>query len=237
MSAREPEPRCERTIDAAPYVLGALEQDDGYREHLASCAVCRAEVADFQSVVDVLPASAPQVAAPPGFRSRVLATVRPEAELLSAAGSQVDRPPKQRSRFRSPRLSLLGAGLAIAATAIIAVAIAANVHSSTHQRVISAQVAPGMHGVRASLHQSGASAHLVLSGMPQPPQGKIYEVWLASSSAPPRPTTALFGVTSTGAASVNVPGSLHQVSEVLVTAEPRGGSLHPTSSPVLRVVV
>lgn len=237
MSAREQNPPCELTVDAAPYVLGALEDVEGYREHLAGCATCRSAVGELQGVVDTLPVTVPQLKAPRALRGRVLATVRSEAQLLNAAGGHADQTPRHGGRFRSPRLSFLGAGLAVAATAIAAVAIAVNVHSTPHQRVTSAQVAPGMTSVQASLHQSGASAHLVVSGMPQPPKGDIYEVWLARASASPQPTTALFGVTNSGDASVNVPGSLHQVREVLVTAEPRGGSPHPTSSPVLRVVI
>ncbi len=73
--------------------------------------------------------------------------------------------------------------------------------------------------------------------MPQPPLGEIYEVWLARTSASPQPTDALFGVTNSGSGSVNVPGSLRGVREVMVTREPLGGSSHPTSAPLLRVVL
>jgi hypothetical protein len=47
----------------------------------------------------------------------------------------------------------------------------------------------------------------------------------------------LFSVTGSGSGSVNVPGNLHGVKEVMVTSEPLGGSSRPTSSPVLRVVL
>ena len=66
-----------------------------------------------------------------------------------------------------------------------------------------------------------------------PPAGHIYEVWLQHGHQAPSPTSTLFGVTSSGAGDVGVPGSLHGVSHVLVTAEPLGGSLHPTSNPVI----
>ena len=80
-------------------------------------------------------------------------------------------------------------------------------------------------------------AELVVSGMRQPPPGKIYEVWLKRGAGAPRPTDALFGVTSQGSGSASVPQSLHGVREVLVTSEPRGGSLHPTSQPVIVVTL
>lgn len=237
MSSRNPSAGCERSADAAPYALGALEDAEAYREHLASCASCRSEVAALQLVADTLPASIPPMLAPPALSERILATVRSEAELLKAAGRQSDRPVKQRGRWRSPRVSFLGAGFAIAATVVVAVAIAVSVHSGSHPRVTTAQVSASIRGAEASLRQSGNRAELVVSGMPQPPIGHVYEVWLASPSAPPRPTNALFGVTNSGSASVSVPGNLHGVKEVLVTSEPRGGSLHPTSPAVLRVTL
>ncbi len=44
---------------------------------------------------------------------------------------------------------------------------------------------------------------------------------------PPQPTDALFTVTRAGAGSVEVPGSLRGVREVMVTSEPLGGSSAP----------
>lgn len=236
MSHRETNPDCDRSVDAAPYVLGALEDAESYREHVAGCASCRAQVAELQLVVDVLPASVPPMVAGDALRERVLATVRSEAELL-AAGSQTDLPESRPGRWRSRRVSLVGAGLAIAATVAAAVAIAVNAGSTAHERVTSAHVAANIGGAQASLRQTGNRAELVVSHMPQPPLGEIYEVWLARAAASPQPTDALFGVTNAGRGSVNVPGDLHGVKEVMVTGEPLGGSSHPTSAPLLRVVL
>lgn len=227
---------CGQVVDAAPYVLGALEDGEGYREHLEECATCRAEVSHLQLAVDTLPTSVPQVAAPEALRARVLATVRSEAELLRAAGSEVDRPTRRPTRRRTPRVSLAGAGFALAACVAVAVAIAVSVNSTSPERVTEAQV-QNLPGAHASLHQVDNRAELVVSGMPEPPLGKVYEVWLRRGSATVAPTDALFSVTSRGSGSVAVPGNLHGVREVLVTSEPQGGSAHPTSTPVLRVAL
>ncbi len=236
MSSRDPNLDCVYGDDAAPYVLGALADADQYREHLGECASCRAHVAELQLVVDTLPASVPPILAPESMRARVLATVRSEAELLKAAGGRAEEAPARAGRRRSLRVSPLGAGLAIAATALAAVAITIGLNSGTHPRVTSAHIAASVRGASAALRQSGSRAELVVSGMPQPPPGDIYEVWLARSGTP-HATDALFGVTSSGSASVNVPGDLHGVQEVMVTREPQGGSLHPTSPPLLRVAL
>ncbi len=237
MSSREESLGCERSVDAAPYVLGALADADSYREHLGQCASCRAEVAELQLVADTLPASVPPIRAPETLLEGVLATVRSEAELLKAAGSRSEEPRARATGRRSLRVSLLGAGLAIAATAAVAVAITVGLRSTTHESVRTAQIAASIRGAHASLHQSGSRAELVVSGMPQPPVGQIYEVWLARSSASPQPTDALFGVTSSGSGSVSVPGDLHGVHEVMVTREPLGGTSRPTTAPLLRVAL
>jgi Anti-sigma-K factor rskA, C-terminal len=123
---------------------------------------------------------------------------------------------------------------ALATSAAVALAIALMTGSSQQTRVTGAKVA--LVGAHASLRQVGEHSELVVAGMPQPRQGKIYEVWLSRGAAP-QPTDALFGVTSRGSGSVAVPGSLHGVKEVLVTSEPLGGSQHPTSAPLIRVRV
>ena len=225
---------CERTIDAAPYVLGALDEHDDYREHLESCATCAAEVARLQLAVDTLPTSVPQVAAPPQLRERVLATVRSEAELMQAASSPIDRTRRRPMSWRSRRVSMQGAAAALAAAVVLTLAVTTAIKVTAPEQVTVASLA-GLAGAHASLHQINDHAELTVAGMPQPPLGKIYEVWLKRGSSAPQPTDALFGVNSHGAGAVAVPGDLHGVSEVLVTSEPLGGSLRPTSTPVLHV--
>jgi len=227
---------CVRGIDAAPYVLGALDDADSYRTHLAGCSSCRAEVAELQLVADALPGSVAPVKAPDALRQRVLATVRSEAELLRAAGGDADRPAPA-GRWRSRRASWLAVAGAAAAGAAVVVAIAVGTTGSSGVRVTTAQVASSDRGAHAALRQSGSHAELVVTGMQPPPLGKIYEVWLSRRAGAPQPTDALFSVTSRGSGTVAVPDDLHGVREVLVTSEPLGGSMRPTSTPVIRVVL
>ncbi len=236
MSSRETDFDCAERVNAAPYVLGALEDAEPYREHLSACASCRAEVAELQLAANLLPGAVAPAVASEALRERVLATVRSEAQLLQAAGHEADVPPRRASRLRSRRLSLLAAGVAFAAGVAVLVAII-SVGSSTRERVTSAVMAPVARGARASLRQRNGRGELVVADMPQPPQGKIYEIWLSRGTGAPQPTDALFGVTRAGSGSVGVPSSLHGVKEVLVTSEPLAGSSHPTSPPILRVVL
>jgi hypothetical protein len=121
----------------------------------------------------------------------------------------------------------------LAAIAAIAV-VALNQSAPAHQRALVHVEANTTH---ASLRQIGMSAELVVSGMPEPPIGEVYEVWVNHASGQPRPTDALFTVTSTGDGTVEVPGTLRGVREVMVTSEPLGGSSSPTSAAVLRLRV
>jgi anti-sigma-K factor RskA len=226
---------CVEQGQTAAYVLSALEQREAerYREHLDDCAACSADVVRLRPVADSLATSVPRAVASQELRARVMASVRSEAELLHAAGAAADRPEPARSRWRMRRPQFLITAVAMGVGLLIGVlAIDTGSHTPvTH--VTSAQLASLPPGARAVLRQTGSHAELVVSGVSQPPRGKIYELWLARSGAAPQPTSALFGVTRAGDASVNVPGNLSGVRQVMVTAEPLGGSSHPTSSPII----
>jgi len=222
-------------MDVGAYALGALDEHEvePFREHLATCADCREELAQLQGVTDSLAIAVPRTQAPAEVRARLLAVVRGEAELLRAAGHEADRPVRARSRWRWRVLPALAATGALAAGVLIG-ALAINPGSSQRTQVIQAQVlAPAGHDATAALRKVGSHVQLQVTGMPVPALGRIYEVWLKDGSQPPTPTDALFSVTSRGNGTVGVPGDLKGVSKVMVTEEPAGGSLEPTRSPVI----
>ena len=87
---------------------------------------------------------------------------------------------------------------------------------------------------RASLQLSDDATKLQVRRMPPPPAGKVYQVWLKRPNQDPAPTTALFRTDPKGSADVEIQrGRLKGVEQVLVTAEPDGGSMKPTSAPVI----
>jgi Anti-sigma-K factor rskA len=123
--------------------------------------------------------------------------------------------------------------LVLAAIVALAVVLA----GSGGGRGGSEHVSAGFSGAKASLHRAGAHDELVVSGMPAPPIGEVYEVWINRAGRPPQATDALFTVASDGGASVEIPGRLRGTREVMVTAEPLGGSARPTSVAVLRAML
>jgi anti-sigma-K factor RskA len=229
--------QCERAPDAAAYALGALDAHEvqPFREHLQECAICRTELVGLQAMADSLAIGVPRESAPVGLRARIMAPVHAEAELLRAAGHKADRPAPAPARWRQRLAPALAAAVALGIGLLVG-AVAINTGSATQRtQIVQAVVElPGHRHATAELRRVGSHLELVVVGMPAPPKGRIYEVWLVPRGAQtPQPTDALFGVTDQGDGSVDVPGSAQSVSEVLVTDEPLGGSLKPTRKPVI----
>lgn len=220
-------------VDAAAYAMGSLDpgEADAFRAHMATCSVCQDELAAFQQVVDALPMGAPQHRVPRGLRRSLMRRVRAEPR-TAAHRAGPSRLASSRSWLGFPRFSaqlLAGAGTVAVAAVVLTLALSSGGRGQA--RVVRASVVE--HDGSAELRISGEHAQLVVRHLPPPPAGHIYEVWLVRGRRPPAPTSALFSVTSTGAGDVEVPGSLHGVSDVLVTPEPDGGSLRPTHAPVI----
>jgi anti-sigma-K factor RskA len=227
---------CRHRDDAGPWVLGALDEEDAraFALHLESCPSCRREVAELQVVADVLPMAAPQVVPPPSLKGAIMAVVESEAQLLRAAGPEADRPPAAAPAPR--RFGWLGRlrplPVAVLATALLALGVVGGVLVSQGDSTTS-HPGFGPSGSQVALVVKGQHGELDLHGMPAAPSGKIYQVWLVSGKDKPRPTHTLFSVPADGRARVEIVESLKDTDQVLVTAEPPGGSAQPTSSPLV----
>jgi anti-sigma-K factor RskA len=215
--------------DAAAYALGALEADEArsFQAHMEACVVCRDEVTAFRAVADALPLTAQQFAASPALKRRVMGEVKADARVARRTA------PRRASRIAAPAWlprPALGAA-ALGLTAVLAFGLIALIPGGSSSRAIQATVA--WRSGSAILHVGSGTPELIVRRMPQPPAGRVYEVWLQRGSNAPIPTSALFDVGASGAATVAVPGDLHGVSRIMVTAEPAGGSAAPTRAPVI----
>ncbi len=209
--------------DAAAYALGALEPGEAevFREHLRECAVCRDELQAFTAVARELPLAARQYRAPAGLRRRLLAQVR-EERAATAAGRA------GRTARRPARGLLAAAGsLAVAAAAVVVLELS----SGLGPTVFPAQLR-GVGG-SAQVRVTHGRAELVVRHLSALGRNEVYEVWLQSGTAAPRPASVLFGVGPSGDAQVGIPGEIGHVSAVLVTREPLGGTSVPTAAPVI----
>lgn len=169
-------------------------------------------------------------AAPRSLRRRVLTMAYGEA--LHPAPRLYAPPPQS-----SMRLSAIALGLAIAAAAGLRGPTRPGPPAFARQAPEPATVVSSVYGAHAFLRRFGARAELTVSGLPEPPIDDTYELWLERLTGPPRLTNALFAPTRAGDGTVDVPGGLRGLREVLVTSEPLGGSSSPTGPTVLRLVL
>lgn len=217
--------------DVAAYALGALDsaESEAFLRHLDTCTVCRDELVSFEEVVNALPMTVPPHRASPELRRRVLRAIDDEPAPVGSSQRTAQTRPRV-SRWGLPRPALaFGTALAVAVLAFAVVSLTSSSGPST--RVIQAHVT-GQGTAR--LRIAPGHAQLVVHHFPPPPPGKIYEVWLKRGHGAPSPTMALFSVNAGGNGQVDVPGSLHGVSLVMVTPEPApGGSNVPTHPPVI----
>jgi hypothetical protein len=195
-------------------------------------------VAALEVVVDTLPAGAPRLPAPPELKRRIMAVVEAEAELLRASGPEADRvAPVAARRGLFGRLPARpGRALALACTILVfgglaGIAIEHGRDGGPSTRTVQAAVTGQG---RAALELTGSRAALKLDGVPSLPKGRVYQVWFVKPGrSAPEPTHTLFNVRRDGRATVAIEESVKGVRQVLVTAEPDGGSRQPTSAPVI----
>ena len=237
------DPHREEWADAVgAYLLEALPDDEraALEEHLAGCASCKEDVDFLRVASDALPASVNQLRPPPELKSRIMAVVNAEAELLAAAsGPRADLPEPAPGRGWLRGLALRP-GFALAATCLLLVVggvtgalVAGEGGDSTRTVVAEVERARSEKATgRLVVHDSDSK--LEVAGFPAPPEGRVYQVWLKRPGVTdPEPTSALFVPRSDGSGSVSVPGTLEGVEQVLVTDEPEGGSDAPTREPIL----
>jgi anti-sigma-K factor RskA len=230
---------CEQQVNAAAWVLGALDEAEtpAYAVHVDTCTHCQQEIAKLTMVRDALPLAVEQIAPPPELGDRIMGVVSSEAELLRAAGSEADRPAKrerERRGWRSNWLSGGVIGLATGAALAAGFVLGGIVTTSDSGRLHIDQAKVTIPGAKARLIVEGTRGKLQMAGMPNPPAGKVYEMWvLRSSATKPVPTSTLFSVQADGEGQVYVPYPLREGDKVLITAEQEGGADAPTSPPVI----
>src|SRR4051812_24104528 len=181
------------------WLLGALPDDEatGFRRHLEQCAVCQEDAASLQVAVDALPASAEPRTPPPALKERIMAVVEAEAP-PAPARAPVTRPRKRRSWFGGAAWRrALAAGLA----ALVLGFVGARALTSGTD-TITARVSGGG---SAQLEIDDGHGRLVASRLPDPPAGRVYQVWLDKGGKAPEPTNVLFTPSRDGSASPDVP--------------------------------
>ncbi|GLW68421.1 hypothetical protein Kpho02_07200 [Kitasatospora phosalacinea] len=229
------------------YAAHALDDTEraAFEHHLAHCASCAQEVAEFAATLARL-GSAEATTPPPHLKAKVMAalpTTRQDAPRVAPAS--VARP--------GGRLSRRWQGFALAACLTVAVgagAVAVQQHRETERARTEAAAARQQQATLTAL-LTAPDAHLSTgrvtgggtgttvwsptlgragfwaSGLPALPGDRAYQLWFDDAGTM-RPAGLL---PSDGA--LVLAGPVDAASGVGVTEEPAGGSPHPTGAPLL----
>jgi anti-sigma-K factor RskA len=220
MSEREHEARSD---ELAAYLLGALEPGKAaaLEQHLAACRECRDELAWLRPAAQMLPESVERVEPPPLLRGRIMDEVRSDSQ-----------PRKARRGFRWPLALRPAIGLAVVLLLAAGVAGYAirDEGSGGGMTTVAAGHAPG---VTAKIVREGDSGTLRLANVHQLPRDEVLQAWVQRGKRI-ESAKALFVPDRDGTATAAI-GHMQGIDAVMVTAEPRGGSEHPTSEPIVSV--
>ncbi len=224
----EPELVCAR--DPADYVLGRLEEPEqlAFQLHMAHCEACRAEVDLLESAAVALPMMVPRQSVPgflrhPSGSDGNLPRPAPGRRPVTAPA----RTPKRERLSRPvPRSALVAVGALLAISVLIVFLTA----GPASQRLIRARAewTPG----GALIELSGQHGQLLAEGMPDPPAGDVYAIWIVRGRGALKPTGALFAPTEGGDVEVEIPGRLRAGDFVVVTPK----SIH-SSAPMAPAMV
>jgi anti-sigma-K factor RskA len=214
--------------DLPAYALGALPAAEAaeIERHLDRCEVCRRELRWLRPAVELIPESIPQVDPPAALRERLMAEVRADARRI-----RISNRPARRERW--PWGRVLRPAIGVAAIALVAAGAAGYAirGEGEETETIAGPVRPGE--PRARLARMGDSGTLQLAGLQQLPTSEVYEAWVKRGER--LLPSSLFLPRTDGTASAAIPRGLDGADAVLVTAEPRGGSLRPSSAALVSV--
>ncbi|MFW0770286.1 anti-sigma factor domain-containing protein [Arthrobacter koreensis] len=222
------------------FAIDALEPAEraAFEEHLAGCARCRSEVADFADVSAHL-AAATEQEPPAELRSSVLASIHGtrQAQVTRIRPAAPTRAPLHRRR-RRVLLAAAAAALLLPAAGLAGWAL--GVQSEQRQQQAQQQqdredrllAAPDL--AVQNLEVDGQPTTLLLSeqedaalflagNLPDPGAGREYQLWLLEDGTP-IPDVHFGG----GDVQVWLNGEVSRAGTVALTIEPSGGSTTPT---------
>jgi hypothetical protein len=164
-----------------------------------------------------------------------MAIVEAEAREREVAVPERERAPSRwrtwlDSLFSAPALAAGAAALLLLAGGVIG--FAAGGDDGPETTTVAGQVQASLGDARAELIQTGDRATLRVTGMPQPPAGRVWQVWVMNEGGMPQPD-AVFTVDRRGVGSVAVLRDVDGAAAVLATNEPRGGRTTPSGDPVI----
>ena len=236
---------------AAGFALGALEPDEEqvFQDHLEGCTACRTSVRELEEVsasfAYVPPAAEPPASVRAWLRRRTGLTLRRRVarRVSSWQGTRV----LVRALAVAAVLAVLALSLwnlalrdehQIDQARLAALQAAAQLVNDDHANRVALAGSAAQSGARATVLASSLQDRgvLVVEGLPQPPVGRVWELWMLPQGDVAQASKAVvFRFRSQpGVHTVPFSTALQPGSGFAITEEPGPvGSEHPTSDPVL----
>jgi anti-sigma-K factor RskA len=243
MNANDHDPRLE---EVAAYAIGALDPDQiaDLEKHLADCNRCQEELRWLAPAVQALPETVERQAPPPKMKARLMAEVRADADAEARRLREEERHRRADSRagvggwLRGLHIGGLTwkplTGLAVVVVLVIAGGIGYAVGNGGGSDLHTTQKTQP-NGIVAKVVTEGDRAEVRLTNVKQLPKGKVLEAWVQRGNAV-EPVPALFAPDHAGNASTTIE-NVKDVSLVMVTREPAGGTKVPTTEPIVKVPI
>jgi anti-sigma-K factor RskA len=215
-----------------PYVLGALPEleTELLERHLAGCESCRAEVEELRPVTAAIGRSVPQVDPPPSLKASLMEIVY--AEAVPA------RPRRSLGRWFAGLQPRMAVALALGVLALgVVVGVAADQlagSGGSEATTVAAKIDRSrLPRGKASLTVDGGRGRLQMTGMPQPPAGRVYQLWYQHGKSIERGAT--FRPAGDGSYRADLP--VRGADAVMLTVEREGGAPAPTMKPIMQFTV
>ena len=211
------------------YAVDAVDDIEraSFERHLASCPTCRAEVASLREASALL-ADAATTTPPPELRDAVLSgitRVRPLPPVT--VGGPVHRRRWFPALVAAVVLALVGVGGAVWQPWRDDTSQTLSATDQVLQDPEAQQVSQTLpNGATATVVRSPKEhrAVLVTEDLPEPPAGKVYQLWLQTPSEDMVPA----GLMPAGASTALLDGNADDAIGVGLSLEPAGGSEQPT---------
>jgi anti-sigma-K factor RskA len=221
------------------HVLSALDAADerALNEHLAECADCRRDLAEWEATAASLALSAKPMEPSPQVREKLLTKIRSEKSAANVLP------------FPSPRRKLwvaIAAALFIALLVSLFVLWQQNRELRRQNQIAQVLNAPGSRVIELSGTNEASSASaklaydptgraiLIASGLPRVPEGKEYQLWYIVDNKPLPGKTFAPDPSGNGTLEDEVPEAARRSAIFAITLEPAGGVRAPTGAIYLR---
>lgn len=243
------------------HALSALDAADerALNEHLAQCAECRRDLAEWEATAASLALTAKPMEPSPQVREKLLTQIRAENSGSTSARSERSRPDQSAQNVvpfgRPPRnlwnsLGTIGSIAAIILFAALIISVIVlwqqNRQLTRDKEFVELLTAPGSRVAQLSgtneassataklVYDQTGRAYLIAGGLPRAPEGKEYQLWYIVDKKPLPGRTFAPDSNGQGTLKDNVPEAARKSAVFAITLEPTGGVASPTGAIYLR---